>query len=180
LSLRSLRGSNLAEFAPALFIFLILILFPFLNLFGYVCGVSTVTLIANECATAASVSPTFGGALVASSDTAMRLADSPLGKFSHLQPVAGYNGTGLDVYIAITDIASQAVTLYGPNKPLAGAADTSRKIYEYQARVNYTIAPFMNMAGIPLVRDIPILGRPAQFTFTVHKAAEYPDGLASP
>ena len=96
----------MAEFAPALFVFLILIFFPFINLFGYLCGVATALLIANQCATAAAVSQTYQDATTASADTAVQLTNSCLGQFARLQAVGGYNGTGVNVYVAVTNINS--------------------------------------------------------------------------
>jgi hypothetical protein len=167
----------MAEFAPALFIFLILILFPFINLFGYLCGVATAQLIANQCATAAAVSQTYPDALTATTDTAVQLTNSILGQFGRLQPVGGYKGTGVDVYVAVTNIGSNITTIVGPNQPVPGPIDTTNNIYEYEAQVTYNVGPFISMAGLPIVGQLPMLGKPAQFIFAVQKAAEYPDGL---
>ncbi|PWT95705.1 MAG: hypothetical protein C5B53_11010 [Candidatus Melainabacteria bacterium] len=167
----------MSEFAPALFVFLVLIFFPFLNLFGYLCGIATAALIANQCATAAAVSQTYDDAINNCSDTAMALSGSCLGKFANLQAVGGYKGTGVDVFVAVTNMGSNTTSVFGPNQPISGTVDTTNNIYEYEAQVNYNVGPFISMAGIPLVSEIPMLGKPAQFTFSVQKAAEYPNGL---
>lgn len=167
----------MSEFAPALFVFLVLIFFPFLNLFGYLCGIATAALIANQCANAAAVSQTYDDAVTNCSDAAMALSNSCLGKFVHLQAVGGYRGTGVDVFVAVTNMGSNTTNVFGPNQPISGTVDTTNNIYEYEAQVNYNVGPFISMAGIPLVGDIPMLGRPAKFTFSVQKAAEYPSGL---
>ena len=176
---RKSRGAaSLAEFAPALFVFLVLIFFPFLNLFGCLCGVATAALIANQCATAAAVSQTYQDALTATSDTAVQLTNSCLGRFAHLQAVGGYRGCGVDVFVAVTNISSNATTTYGPNQPVTAPVDPQNNIYEYAAQVNYNIGPFLSMAAVPIVNDLPMVGKPLNFTFAVQKAAEYPDGLA--
>jgi hypothetical protein len=170
----------MAEFAPALFVFLVAIFFPFLNLFGYICGVATATLIANQCATAAAVSQTYAEALNSTSNTAVQLANSGLGKFSRLHAVGGYKDSGINIYVAVTELATNSTTFYGPNQPLNVPIDTIKNIYEYEAQVNYSVGPFLSMEGIPMFKDVPMLGKPAAFSFTVQKAAEYPDGLSAP
>jgi len=52
-------GGQMAEFAPALFIFLLITLFPLINLIGYATGVGTVQLIARQTAQAAGSSSTL-------------------------------------------------------------------------------------------------------------------------
>jgi hypothetical protein len=169
----------MSEFAPALFVFLMLTFFPFLNLFGYLCGIATAALIANQCANAAAVSQTYDDAMSNSSGTALALSSSVLGKFANLQAVGGYQGSGVDVFVAVTNIGSNTTNVFGPNQPISGIVDTTNNIYEYEAQVNYNVGPFISMAAIPIVSDIPMLGKPAQFTFAVQKAAEYPNGLTS-
>jgi hypothetical protein len=170
-------GGNIAEFGPALLVLFLVIIFPLLNLMGFACGVATATLIANQCACSASVSQTYTDALTAASNTAMALITSPLGKFAGLQPLNGYQGSGVDLYVAATNTTSNKTTVYGPNTAVPGPIDTSTYIYEYEARVNYAIGPFLSMAGNPFVGNIPMIGKPANFQLTVQKSAEYPDGL---
>jgi hypothetical protein len=152
--------------------------FPFINLFGYLCGVATAALIANQCANAAAVSQTYHDAAAACPAAAIQLNSSCLGQFAHLQPVGGLTGSGVNIYISVTNIGSNTTTTYGPNQPLSGSADTSNNIYEYEAQVSYNVGPFISMSAVPIVSQIPMLGKPAPFTFAVQKAAEYPDGLS--
>ena len=177
--IRKASGANIAEFAPAIFVLFLVILFPLINLLAIASGFATATLIANQCATAAAVSQTYNDALNSMSNTALTLTSSPLGKFAGLQPMSGYGyqGCGVDLYVAVTNVGSNSITVYGPNTPLAGPIDTTNNIYEYEARVSYAIGPFLSMAGTPIFTNVPGLGKPADFQLAVQKAAEYPYGL---
>jgi hypothetical protein len=176
---RNREGSTLAEFGPALFLFFIAVFFPAINLLGFALGVATAELIADRCAIAAADEQTYGEALDAACHTAVQLNNSPLGKFAGLKPVNGYNGSGVDLYIATTNLSSRKTTVCGPDIPLKDKLDTTGNVYEYEAQVNYAIGPLLSMSQLPFVKDIPIIGKPASFSYTVEKAAEHLDGLSA-
>jgi hypothetical protein len=177
--IRNSHGSGLAEFGPALFLFFAVVFFPVINLLGFAFGVATAELIADRCAVAAADEQTYSDALDAACSTAVQLNNSPFGRFAGLKPVNGFKGSGVDLYVATTNVSSKQTKVCGPDVPIKEKIDTTGNVYEYEAQVNYAIGPVLSMGHLPFIKDIPIIGKAGSFSYTVQKAAEHPDGLSS-
>ncbi|MBI1269491.1 hypothetical protein GC174_03570 [bacterium] len=176
--IRNQSGSaKSAEFATALTVLFLLILFPLINLIGFAMGAGTQYLLTTQCVARAGASATFGEALTAMENTATSMTNSGLGHFANMQPVAGSSGTGTNLFVIRTPLGGSSTT-YGPNTPYAGILDEENNVYEYQVRSTFDIGPFMSMSAVPWVSDIPGLGRPARLNFVASQVVEYSDGLA--
>jgi hypothetical protein len=173
---RSKRGSNLAEFGPARWIFFLFILFPLFNLVQFACGVATVALIARQAAQACASSPAFSDGLTAARSTATTMASSGMGQFACLKPANQY---GISVYIDQTNIASSQQTVFGPDQPMTTAVDSTNNIYEIETRCLYDIGPMLPMQNVPYIGDIPLIGKAYRLGFSSERAAEFPDGLST-
>ncbi len=174
---RGQRGANLAEFGPALVILFIVIFVPMVNLIVWGWGTATGLFITSQSAKAAAVSENYDTALSSAADTAVNLANSCFGKLAHLKPVAGYNDSGLDLYIVVTNILTNRTSTFGPNHPLIGAIDTTNNVYEYQVQTKYEVLPLFNLAKTPMISHIPIISQSTILSFTSQQSAEYPNGL---
>lgn len=175
---RSNEGAALtAEFAPALFVFFLIILFPLINLIGMATGASVVYFVAGQTAISAGNAASYPSALDQVQSTANTLASSGFGQFAKLQPVGGYNGCGVDLYTTQTSVTSSNVTTSGPNTPLAVNPDTSNNLYSYDTVATYDVGPFVNMGAMPFIGGIPGVGKPARLTFNASRNIEHPDGL---
>jgi hypothetical protein len=172
---RSQVGS-IAEFAPVLFIFFMMILFPLINLIGYGTACATVGFIGTNCAQAAQNASSFGDALNAVETMSNNLLNSGFGRFANLKPVGGYKGCGVDLYLIEIDYTNNNRVTYGPNTGLPSNYD-SAKIYEYQARCNYQIMPFLNLSGVPGIGSVPIVGKPSAMAYNSCRSSEHPEGL---
>lgn len=176
-SKRKLGYASSAEFGPALIVLFLVILFPLINLISIATGASTIYFLSKESASKASNSTTYADALRAAEQVANRIASSGFGKFAKLQPVAGYNGSGIDLYVSDTNINSQNTTSYGPNTPPPIAINTNTNLYTYDVRATYDMGPFVNMGAVPFVKDIPGVGKPARMSFLASSSAEHPEGI---
>ncbi|HNB23512.1 MAG TPA: hypothetical protein PKZ32_13910 [Candidatus Melainabacteria bacterium] len=172
---RSQTGS-IAEFAPVLFIFFMMILFPLINLIGYGTACATVQFIGTNCATAAQNASSFGDALNSVESMSKGLVNSGFGKFANLSPQGGYKGCGVDVYLIEIDYSNNNRLTYGPNTGLPHPYD-STKIYEYQTRCNFQVNPFLNLAGVPGIGSVPIIGKPTAMASNSCRSSEHPEGL---
>src|ERR1700722_17595991 len=116
---RSQRGgSQLAEFGPVLFIFLIMILFPMINLIGFACGTATANLIARECASRAANSIDFNQAMAAAQQECSSLTSSGFGQFAHLQPIIP-GTSGVNIWVDALDPTTGKVAQTFPvNQPV--------------------------------------------------------------
>lgn len=174
---RSQTGS-IAEFAPVLFIFFMMILFPLINLIGYGTACATVQFIGTNCATAAQNAASYADALTAVENMSKGLTSSGFGKFANLSPQGGYKNCGVDLYLIEIDYSNNNRQTYGPNTELPHAYDSS-KIYEYQARCNFQINPFLNLSGVPGIGSVAIIGKPSAMASNACRSAEHPEGLSS-
>jgi hypothetical protein len=175
-SRRSQRGSNLAEFGPALWLFFLVFLFPLFNLVQFACGVATVALIARQAAEACAASPDFNTGLAAARTTASSMASSGFGKFACLKAANQY---GITVYIGQTNIASGAHTEGSADTPLSTAVDPNNNIYQIETQCLYDIGPVFPMTGFPFIGDIPLVGKAYRLGLTSERTAEFPDGLTT-
>lgn len=175
---RNSLGAGVAELGPAMFVFFLFILFPLINLIAMGTGAATVYLISKQCASKAAASATFPQALVASQDAANNLITGGFGKFANLTPIGGYNGSGVDIYITETNIATNVSTKNGPNTSLvSNPVDTNQYLYSYDAVVTCDVGPFMNMNGVPFIGSVPGIGVPARLTYTASENVEHPEDL---
>lgn len=171
-------GASMAEFGPALFVFFLFILFPLINLIALGTGAATVYLVAKQAASKAGSSATFGQALVASEARAYEIESGGFGKFAKLYPVGGFNGSGVDLFITETNIATNVSTQSGPNTPfVTNPVNTDNNLYSYDAVATYNVGPFMEMGGIPFIGSIPGIGSAVQLTYTASENVEHPEGL---
>lgn len=177
--LRSQKGSGhaAAEFAPALIIFFLVILFPLINLIMFACGVGTAYLAAKQCASRAGTQATFTEALNVVQTESNYFQACGFGQFAKLQGVGGAGGSGINLSVVATPYGGGPVTQFTVNTPISGTADPNANTYEYRVDATYTIGPFMDMSMIPWIGGVPGLGPPAQMTFSAASTAEFPEGL---
>ena len=178
IKIRRCTGSGaIAEFAPVLFIFFLVILFPLINLIGFATSSATVLMITRQAASIAGSSTTWQDALAGMDTETQKWKNSGFGKFANITPLGGYNGCGADMYIATTSLSSGGTTYSTKNSGLGAAADTQNNIFEYQIRTRFTINPWLNMSGMPFIGSVPIVGKPASCAYTANSNVEHPEGL---
>lgn len=176
--MRRPTGSGaIAEFAPVLFIFFLVVLFPLINLIGFATSSATVLMITRQAASVAGSSTTWQEALNGMDQETKKLRNSGFGKFANITPLGGYNSCGADMYIATTNLSTGGTTYATKNSGLGGPADTQNNIYEYQIRTQFTINPWLNMSGMPFIGSVPIVGKPANCAYIANSNAEHPEGL---
>lgn len=171
-------SAHMAEFAPALMVFILVVLLPLVNLLSFTTGYASVAFLGQNCAVQASNSPTYAQALTEMRNAATQMTASGIGQFAKLAPVGGYLNSGVDLYIVETDLNSKAVQEYGPNTKLTAPADPTNKIYEFSVRTSYNVGPFLNLASIPFIGGVPLVGQPVRVTTVSHRACEHDDALS--
>ncbi len=170
-------GHATAEFAPAMIVFFLIILFPLINLIMFAAGYGTGYLCAKQCASRASTQNTFSEALAVVQTESDTFVQSGFGKFAKLAKQGGFNGSGVDLSVVSVDINSGTVTNHPKNAPLGSAATPDSSTYEYRVEATYDVGPFMNLSTLPWIGSVPGLGPPATLTFTTTASAEFPEGL---
>lgn len=162
MSQRKRKGSAITEFGPSLFIFLILIFFPMMDLLGvaavYCCGWYSNFLVTRELAVRTA---TDGGA--PSSPAPNTSVSSPNGGIVATEINTEFKKTGICAFIGVrndSDLAHSAV--YEGAKPggiPAQVTCTSR----------ITAQPFL---PIPFFGGVPGLGAPITFTIQAQRPRE--------
>lgn len=170
-------GAGAAEFAPALIIFFLVILFPLINLIMFTTGYATGYLCAKQCASRASTQNTFTEAMAVVQQESATFVASGFGVFAKLVPVGGIAGSGIDLYVVSVPYGGGTATTYTRNIPIPAAATPNSNTYEYKVEANFNVGPFMDLSMLPWIGDVPGLGPPARLTFTATGAAEFPEGL---
>lgn len=176
---RNQQGSALqGEFAAALTIFFLVILFPLINLIGVATGAGTLYFMTTQGASSAGTSATYGMALDAMEATINTIRTGGLGQFAKLAPVGGYSGTGANLFVIVTPTSGGMSTYYGPNSPYVAVLDTENNIYEYQVKTTYDVGPFLDLSMLPFVGNVPGIGAPMRLEYVAHSYIEGIDGLA--
>lgn len=177
LRLRNQTGAQMAEFAPALLIFFMIILFPLINLIMLATGAGTAYLAAKQCASRAGTQATFTDARNVVVPESATFVASGFGQFAKLTPIGGISGSGITLRVVSTPYGGGASTVNAANVPLAAAATPDTNTYEYRVDAFYNIGPFMNLSNVPWIGTVPGLGPPVQMNFTATSSAEFPEGL---
>lgn len=176
---RRMDNGSIAEFPAALATLFFLLAFPLINLCFLGTAAACIYLSAVQTAISASYSQTFESALAAVSKDANYINTSGFARLVKMRPVNGYNGTGIDLFVQSTGLASGS-QLYGPNTPVPGKVDTAANIYEYVSSATYEVSPFIDLSAIPPLRAVPGLGKPALLNMRAFRACEFPLGLSGP
>jgi len=144
-------------------------------------GTASISLAARQGASAAAASADYGTGLLAMERDVNAVRNSGFGHFLNLRPIAGYNGSGADLWIEKTDINSPSspVQFCGPNSKAPTPIDSTAFIYEYGCYASFQIGPLCNLGAVPFIGSVPGLGPPAQIRYVAQSAVEYPTGLSS-
>ena len=170
-------AGNISEFAPALFVLMFIFLFPLINMLWLAASYMIILLAANVTVSAAAVETSYDRALASMYSQANQFNGSAWNAFGGLIPHGGYGNSGSDLYLKSTDIASHNVNRFGPNTSAPPPIDLSTKVWEFESKVSYQVHPLINMAAVPLVGDVPALGKDVLIQCCAHKLAEHPEGL---
>jgi hypothetical protein len=174
---RRSQNGNLVEFAPVLFVLFLLVLMPVIDLLGLGTGMATVVLLTHQSATQAANSADYDTALAAMVQETNRDLASGFAKFARITPLKGYQNCGTDLWVKVTNYRNGTTTAVGPNTPVAPPIDLSNNIYAYTARATCDVGPIVNMGFIPLLANVPGLGKPATIIFDATRNVEHPSGL---
>lgn len=174
---RDVGSAHSSEFVAALYAFFLMALIPMINLIGLVTGVGTLQLLARESAVRAGNAASFDEALNEMDYTARQITASGFGAFAKLRPVGGYNDSGVDLYVADTNINTQTTIIHGPNTPAVSALNQSNYIYTYKVVARFDVGPFLNLSSVPVIGQVPGLGAPVRMTMHADRSIEHLAGL---
>lgn len=169
-------ASGLNEFA-LVFLVLMMIVFPLINLCGLACGYATLALATFRGVTRAAAAPNYEASLDGMEEDVSQIATTGLGRFVKLKAAGGFRACGSDLYTVSTSIYNNSSTSFGPNVPPPPPINSTDHVYEFQCRTVFDVGPIVSMASVPLVSSVPGLGKPARLTCAWNASVEHPLGL---
>lgn len=181
--LRTCKGSaGIAEFVLALMV-VVMVVFCLVDLVATASSYAVIALASRQASFKAATAQSIDQALYEMSQAVSGLSTSGLGRFAHLKPVGGYNGSGADLFINVTQVATGNTTQIGPNvgiprPPGAKQIDADVNIYECAARLTFEMGPLVPLTGMPILKDVPGCGKPATMQVSTNIALEQPERLA--
>ncbi|MBX3138002.1 hypothetical protein KF707_17375, partial [Candidatus Obscuribacterales bacterium] len=175
---RCAQGANIAEFAPAIIIFFLVILFPLIDLIGVATGYVTCYFATRQAASAAGVSTSFSGAKSSAISNLKKIQDDGFGKFARIDPIGGLSNTGGHIWLVRTGLTSMTTEFLGPDTKMSDGPDLLQYIYEYRVTTRQRVGPLVPLP-IGLIADVPGLSSPFPVSITCCAQAEHPEGLAN-
>lgn len=172
---RQPRGS-IAELPVLLWIVFLLIAVPLINLTGLGMAAAGIYITSWKTAEQASCSLNFKSALKAVVNEADYINKSGLAAFSGMTPAGGYQSSGVDLFVQATNL-SGGTQISTANQLPHFPIDTTSYVYEYKTNAVYDVKPLVSLAAVPLIGQIPGLGKPARIAFSAHRVCEFPVGL---
>ena len=177
-SVRSPKGaSQIAEFAPVMYVLFLIVLLPLLNLTALFAGAAIQYLATNDLVAKAATQSGYSGALNTMADEAYSFQANGLAHFVKMTPEGGYTGCGDDLYVVTTNIATGTVTSSAPDMPMTAPVNTAANMYELSVKSSYTLAPLVNLSSVPVLGSVPGLGQPVALSFTANRPVEHPGGF---
>jgi len=175
---RSHRGSaEIAQFIPALYVLFMVALLPLLNVGAVFMAAAVQYLATNDFASRASTQSDFPSALNTMTAGAYQFKSSGLANFITMSPQGGFTGCGDDLYVLTTNIASGLVTSSSADMPLTQPVQTGINIYEISVKSSYSVSPLIDLSAVPILGDVPALGKPVTLSFTANRPLEHPGGF---
>jgi hypothetical protein len=183
---RRRSGNSIAEFGPAMWFFLLLILLPMIDLFSFGIGVGVTMMLSTWGARMAAPAATYTEATASLATTEAQLAC--FRGFSKMIPNAG-GGKPYKLIVTVTPVAGGSSTTFNspgaiPNqpppdasKPNVPALNTMNSIYQYVVTAQYQVMPLFNFAQMPFLNKVPGIGAPIPVTFVTTANVEHPEGL---
>jgi hypothetical protein len=152
-------------------------LMPLLDLVAVFVAGATQYLATNDFAAKAATQADYSSALNSMVTEAYQFQTNGLAKFAQMVPEGGFTGCGDDLYVLVTDTGTGAVTSSAADLPLSQPINTQSSIYELSVKSVYNVGPLVSLAAVPILGDIPGLGKPVTLTFTANRPVEHPGGL---
>lgn len=169
----------MAEFGPVLLVLFIFVLFPLINLIGAATGAATAYLVTKQAANVAATATNQGQAISRMLGESNRILSGGFGQFAKLSGQGGYQGSGLNLTIIVTDVASGDSYSFNGITPFPNVPDTKVAVFEYRVNSTFQMQPFINMSGAPFIGSIPLIGRAETLTFQADRVIEHPEGLGA-
>lgn len=177
-SIRSKRGTSLAEFGPTMWCFFLLVLIPLVDLGSFLLGVGTVMLLADISARKVAGARTYTEAI-----NIMNSTEDEMKGFRAVAQMSPTGGLprGVKIQVVSNSTSGGSSTTYTPppvpNKIPVDRTTLDSNVYNYQVTASYDVAPLFNFKNLGWFSTIPGLGKDVPVVYTSSCVVEHPNGL---
>lgn len=161
---RNSRGANIAEFAVALFALFLCGLLPLCNVVSFAASLNSVQQLALVCARDAAMADTREMALRSAQSINALVKNPTMCALHNVQPLK----TNLDL-VSTAPNGTRSIYPIEPNSRSRTSVQRGNQ-YSIQLHFSCSISPLINLTGIPVVGQVPIIGSSAE----VHLQPEVP------
>ncbi len=168
--------AQIAEFGAALYLLIIFLVFFLFSTISFIFSL-TVAEAAIVCGASKSANAAaYDTALERGIEGITEVSQSGIGKLANLLPVGGYENSGVNLLIDVTDGKSQKVQSVGPDAPLSTPANPDKYCYSYRLTYTFSLGPLIK--GCPAkLSGITYVTQPVRLVFSAERAVEHVDGL---
>jgi hypothetical protein len=166
-------AAQIVEFGAAFYLIMIFVVFFLFGTVSFILSASVGEVATVTGATQAANASAYDTALRRAVEGVTTVFKSGIGRLANLQPVAGYDHSGANLLIDVTDKKSGKVQSVGPNAPLNAPANPEKYFYSYRLISKFSIGPLIK--GCPAT--ISYVTQPVTLTFSAERTVEHPDAL---
>lgn len=168
---RSCSGASIAEFGAAFYAFCIAILIPTINFLTFAVAFSYSFVSANVIADTTAQAFSTKRAQAVLNESIESLKSDPLAKFLNVSATDDFK---LEV---VTTNMRGDTEVARPGTRYLSDEDQSNKLYQYRVTASYSLRPLLNLSSVPLINEIPIIGKPTVLSFKNFRSLEHTEGL---
>lgn len=173
---RNQKGAgHIVDFGCVFCAMVIAILLPAVNVLTFSFGALAVYSATHTAATKAADTFDYKQAANTVSKSASDLASSPIARFCHIQ--VPKTKKGMQLTTLVTDIKVRDVVLRTDEAPKLTKIDPSIHLCQYAVRSAFEIKPMIDLSGVPIIGQVPIIASPFELSCTVERTVEHPEGL---
>ena len=173
---RNRKGAHIAEFGAAFVAFFFFVLIPCINVVGFGAGYSLAHSTTSKTADSLSKSKNHKQIVNLLVRTTNSINEKSAFKTLRLEPAK----RPIELSVAIENLKGQE-RIFPLTKNLESNLDIdrSKNMYRYRITTKFISKPILDLSGIPVVGNIPILAAPTPIKLTQYRDIEHPEFLQS-
>ncbi|MBX9669795.1 MAG: hypothetical protein K2X93_19380 [Candidatus Obscuribacterales bacterium] len=164
-------GESITEFGSAFYAFCIVIMIPTLNILSFASGYSYCVLCASVTADQVAHATTPNRAYEILRQSASKMTLDPIAKLLKVRPSKDAFGLSL----AKLDVQGRNQIVANGIKDISALlrSEQSKGVLQYQVIVAYVHEPLLEVGSVPIVNQIPIVGKETPLAFTMRRHPEH-------
>lgn len=173
---RNAKGAgHIVDFGCVFCAMVIAILLPMVNFLSFTFGALAVYSATHAAAIKAGDSFSYKQASEIINRSGADLATSPIARFCQIQ--VPKNKKGMQLTTLVTDVKLRDVVLKTQEEPKLTKVDPGVHLCQYSVKGCFEIKPLIDLSGVPVIGQIPVIAKPFELSCVVERTVEHPEGL---